>query len=67
MIFGYRMRKYVKRGGMSVKVLYDFLKKNVLDEIWKLDREQHVIHNNDIQHIAMIKAIELGISDFKVR
>lgn len=61
------MRKYVKRGGVSIRPQYQKLRENVWNDTQALDNEQHVIHDNDIQEIAMMKAMELGLHDFKAR
>lgn len=61
------MRQYVKRGAVSSKAKYLELREKVWDEVRALDQEQHVIHNRDIQEIAMCKAMELGLHEFKVK
>lgn len=60
------MRKYVNRGGASTIVQYRELKNKVWAEIRTLDLGQHVIHNRDIQEIAMSKAMEMGLTEFQV-
>lgn len=61
------MRKYVKRGSVSSRVDYEKLRKDVWSEIYSLDKEGVVLHDNDIQNIAMMKAKEIGLHGFKVR
>lgn len=61
------MRNYVKRGSISNRIEYDRLSNDVWDEIYSLDNEGVVLHDNDIQQIAMIKAREKNLLNFKVR
>lgn len=61
------MRQYIKKGGVSSRLLYQRLKEEVWKEFWQLDRDQYTIHGSDIQQIAMNKAAELGIQGFQVR
>ena len=60
------MRNYVKRGTTSNRIEYDRLQRDVWNEVYSLDKEGVVLHDNDIQHIAMIKAQERGLYNFKV-
>lgn len=60
------MRKYVKKGGVSTKLRYRVLRENTWSEIEDLDKDEQVIHDKDIQEIAMSKAMELGLHEFKV-
>lgn len=62
----HRMRKFVKRGGVSTKVQYEKLRDKVWQEVRQLDCQSHVIHDRDVQEIAMIVARELGIPSFRV-
>lgn len=60
------MRKYVKRGGVSSKTRYSQLRESTWKQVHDLDRDEQVIHNHDIQEIAMTQAMELGLYEFKV-
>lgn len=60
------MRNYVKRGAVSSRVSYAKLREDVWSEVYSLDKEGVVLHDNDIQQIAMIKAKERNLHDFKV-
>lgn len=60
------MRKYVKRGSVSSKVQYKKLKDLVWKEFEQLEQEQLILHDSDVKEIALIKATELGLTDFKV-
>lgn len=62
-----RMRGYVKRGGVSSRIEYGRLENDVYDEVYSLDKEGVALHDNDVQHIAMVKAQEKGVDNFKVR
>lgn len=61
------MRNYVKRGTVSNRIEYERLSNDVWNEVYSLDKEGVVLHDNDIQQIAMIKAQEKGLHNFKVR
>lgn len=60
------MRCHIKRGGVRNRANYLKLKALVWDEVQKMDNQQIVIHGRTIQEIAQTKAIELGITNFKV-
>lgn len=60
------MRTYVKRGFVSNRIEYNRLSESVWDEVYSLDKEGVVLHDTDIQQIAMIKAQEKGLVNFKV-
>lgn len=60
------MRQHVKRGGVRNRMTYLKLKNVVWAEVQAMDHEQIIIHRRTIQEIAQIKAIELGIPNFKV-
>lgn len=62
----FRMRNYVKRGSISSRVEYAKLREDVWNEVYSLDKEGAVLHDTDIQQIAMIKAKERNLHDFKV-
>lgn len=61
------MRGYVKRGAVSSKINYARWRDSVWNEFYSLDKEGVVLHDCDIQYIAMTKANELNLHDFKVR
>lgn len=61
------MRKYVQRGGVNSRIVYAKLRDHVWNEVYSLDKEGVVLHDIDIQCIAMTKAQELNIQGFKVR
>lgn len=60
------MRNYVQRGAISDRVRYSRLRETVWNEVYSLDKEGIVLHDCDIQFIAMTKAREIGLHDFKV-
>lgn len=60
------MRRYVKRGCVSSRQAYNELKWKVWEEVHTLDLNREVFHGHDIQEIAMHKAREMGLHDFKV-
>lgn len=60
------MRNYVKRGSISSRIEYERFRTDVWDEIYSLDKEGVVLHDNDIQQIAMIKAREKNLLNFRV-
>lgn len=60
------MRNYIKRGCLSNRVVYARLRENVWNEIYSMDKEGVVIHDCDIQCVAMEKAKELNLDKFKV-
>lgn len=60
------MRSYLKRGSMSNRMEYDRLRNEVWDEVYSLDKEGVVLHHNDIQQIAMIKARNRNLHMFTV-
>lgn len=60
------MRNYIKRGSITNRITYDRLKEDVWNEVYSLDKEGVVLHDTDIQHIAMVKAKERGLHSFKV-
>lgn len=60
------MRNYVKRGAVSDRARYARLREAVWTEVYSLDKEGIVMHDCDIQYIAMTKAQELNLHDFKV-
>lgn len=65
-LFVFRMRKYIKRGGVGSQVQYNELRAKIWDEIQCLVLEKQVIYDRDIQEIAMIQAMGLGLEEFKV-
>lgn len=60
------MRSYIKRGSVSNRNRYRQLRDDVWNEVYTLDKEGVVLHDCDIQQIAMIKAREINLLDFKV-
>lgn len=62
----FRMRNYVKRGAVSNRVSYARLRDAVWAEVYSLDKEGVVLHDCDIQNIAMEKAQKLNLVTFKV-
>lgn len=60
------MRNYVKRGAVSSRINYARLREAVWNEVYSLDKEGVVLHDNDIQNIAMDKAMELNLPNFTV-
>lgn len=62
----YRMRKYIQRGSVSSRIEYARLRDAIWNEVYSLDKEGVVLHDSDIQRIAMIKAKERSLHDFKV-
>lgn len=60
------MRKYVTRGTISNRIEYERLRNDVWNEVYSLDKEGVVLHDNDIQQIAMLKAKDKGLHNFKV-
>lgn len=60
------MRNYVKRGSVSSRINYARLRDDVWNEVYSLDKEGVVLHDNDIQNIAMVKAKERNLNEFKV-
>lgn len=61
------MRNYVKRGTVSNRIEYEKLGNDVWNEVYSLDKEGVVLHDNDIQQIAMIEAQKKSLHSFKVR
>lgn len=61
------MRNYIKRGSVSNRIEYGRLKDDVWNEVYSSDKEGVVLHDADVQRIAMIKAKERGVHSFKVR
>lgn len=62
-----RMRNYIKRGTVSNLIEYKRLRDDVWNEIYSMDKEGVVLHDNDIQYVAMVKAKARNLHDFKVR
>lgn len=60
------MRNYIKRGFASNRVEYARLRDAVWNEVYSLDKEGVVLHDCDIQTIAMTKALEMNRHEFKV-
>lgn len=60
------MRKYIRRGMVSTKIEYERLRKDVWDEFYKFYTDGNALHDSDIQFIAMVKAKERGLLNFKV-
>lgn len=60
------MRNYVKRGSVSSRIDYAKLREDVWNEVYSLDKEGIVLHDNDIQNIAMVKAKERNLQNFTV-
>lgn len=60
------MRHHIKRGSVSNRIEYNRLKDGVWEEVYSLDKEGVVLHDADVQQIAMIKAKERGLHNFKV-
>lgn len=52
---------------MSSRIEYERLRVEVWNEVYSLDKEGVVLHDNDIQQIAMIKAKERNLHNFTVR
>lgn len=61
-----RMRRYIRRGSVSNHLTYRILRKDVWEEVYSLLTEGVVLHDADLQQIAMIKADEKGLREFKV-
>lgn len=61
-----RMRNYIKRGSLSNRIAYEALQNDVWNEVYSLDKEGVVLHDCDIQEIAMIIARERKLVNFKV-
>lgn len=62
----FRLRKYIQRGSVSNRMAYANLREDVWNEVYSLDKEGVVLHDNDIQCIAMIKAKQRNLPEFKV-
>lgn len=62
----FRMRNYVKRGSVSNRLEYARLREAVWNEVYSMDKEGIVLHDCDIQNIAMTKAFEMNRHEFKV-
>lgn len=60
------MRKYIQRGSVSNRMAYANLREDVWNEVYSLDKEGVVLHDNDIQCIAMTKAKQRNLPEFKV-
>lgn len=60
------MRRYVERGGISSKVQYKQLQNKVWEEFMELNDNCEIITGDDLQQIAMLKAMELGLKNFQV-
>lgn len=60
------MRGYIRRGCLPSRTQYRNLKIEVFEKIEELDKNQMVFHDIDIQQIAMLKAKQMGLNDFKV-
>lgn len=60
------MRRYVRRGSVSTRIQYEQLRKDVWNEFYKMYTDGNVLHDNDIQFIAMVKAKERELHNFKV-
>lgn len=60
------MRNYIKRGGMTNKSEYERLRDDVYDEVYSLEKEGVLLQDNDIQQIAMLKARDKNLHNFKV-
>lgn len=62
----FRMRNYVKRGAVSNRIQYAQLRENIWNLIYSYDKEGVVLHDNDIQFIAMTEALKLNLPGFQV-
>lgn len=62
----FRMREYVKRGSVSYRRQYAHLREAVWNEVYSMDKEGIVLHDHDIQFIAMREASKLNLHEFKV-
>lgn len=60
------MRDYVKRGSVSHRRQYARLREAIWNEVYSMDKEGIVLHDNDIQLIAMKEALKLNLHEFKV-
>lgn len=60
------MRKYIRRGSVTTRIEYERLRKEVWKDFYQYYTDGQVLHDNDIQFIAMVKAKEMGLHDFKV-
>lgn len=60
------MRSCVKRGSLASEIQYRKLRDAVWDEVYSL-LGWVVLYDNDLQLIAMAKAKEMNLDDFKVR
>lgn len=63
---GIRMKQMVQRGGVSTKIRYSKLQEELWNELDEMDREFIEFHDIDIQQLALLKASQLGLTDFKV-
>lgn len=61
-----RMRNYVKRGSVSSRIDYAKLREKVWEQVYSLDKEGVVFHDNDIQYIAMKEAQSMNLLKFTV-
>lgn len=65
MVFIIRMRHYVRNGGISGEK-YRQLRANVWVEFEQMQAHHEVVHDYDVQLLAIQKARELGLETFKV-
>lgn len=61
-----RMRSHIKRGSIKNRFDYEILRNDVWNEVYSLDKEGVILYDSDLQQIAMIKANERNLHDFKV-
>lgn len=52
---------------MRSRIEYERLRKDVWNEVYSLNTEGVILHANDIQLIAMMKAKERNLHNFEVR
>lgn len=60
------MRNYVKRGAVSNRIQYARLRESIWNLVYSYDKEGVVLHDNDIQFIAMTEALKQNLPDFQV-
>lgn len=60
------MRSYIKRGTIKHQIDYERLRNDTWNEVYSLNKEGVILYDSDIQQIAMAKANERNLHDFKV-
>ena len=59
------MRKFIRNGGITHKETYEQPRNIVWEEVQNLDRNMITFHDRDIKEIALLKAREIRLIDFK--